>query len=65
MNLSTSDELELFSKELQRYMSPDVLEQLARNAGFVKRKSKSRAQDLVSLCIWLSQNIAHTSLTQL
>ncbi|AJQ62391.1 hypothetical protein SD98_29325 (plasmid) [Bacillus thuringiensis serovar morrisoni] len=40
MNLSISDELELFSKELQRYMSPDALEQLAKNVGFVKRKSK-------------------------
>ncbi|KYG34447.1 hypothetical protein AZF08_08545 [Bacillus gaemokensis] len=57
MNLSIFDELELFSKELQRYMSPDALEQLARNVGFVKRKSKYRAQDLVALCIWLSQNI--------
>ncbi|OSM10996.1 transposase [Bacillus toyonensis] len=28
MNLSISDELELFSKELQRYMSPNALEQL-------------------------------------
>lgn len=65
MNLSISDELELFSKELQRYMSPDALEQLAKNVGFVKRKSKYRAQDLVALCIWLSQNIAHTSLVQL
>lgn len=51
MNLSIFDELELFSKELQRYMSPDALEQLAKNVGFVKRKSKYRAQDLVALCI--------------
>jgi len=65
MNLSISEELELISKELQRYMSPDALEQLAKKVGFVQRKSKYRAQDLVALCIWLSQNIAHTSLTQL
>ncbi|MDZ5609127.1 IS4 family transposase [Bacillus pseudomycoides] len=65
MNLSIFDELELFSQELKRYMSPDALEKLAKNVGFVKRKSKYRAQDLVALCIWLSQNIAHTSLTQL
>ncbi|MGV2526451.1 UNVERIFIED_CONTAM: IS4 family transposase, partial [Bacillus thuringiensis] len=65
MNLSIFDELELFSQELKRYMSPDALERLAKNVGFVKRKSKYRAQDLVALCIWLSQNIAHTSLTQL
>ncbi|MEB9432697.1 IS4 family transposase, partial [Bacillus cereus] len=49
MNLSILDELELFSKELQRYMSPYVLEQLAREIGFVQRKSKYRAQDLVAL----------------
>ena len=34
MNLSTSDELQLFSKELQQHMSPHALEQLARKAGF-------------------------------
>ncbi|WP_276568554.1 hypothetical protein [Bacillus thuringiensis] len=27
VNLSISDELELFSKQLQQYMSPDALEQ--------------------------------------
>lgn len=30
MNLSITDELQLFSKELQRNMSPHALEQLAR-----------------------------------
>ncbi len=65
MNLSTFDKLELFSKELQRYMSPGALEQLAREIGFVQRKSKYRAQDLVALCVWLSENIANASLTQL
>ncbi|PFO27182.1 IS4 family transposase, partial [Bacillus thuringiensis] len=65
MNLSTFDKLELFSKELQRYMSPGALEQLAREIGFVQRKSKYRAQDLVALCVWLGENIANTSLTQL
>ena len=65
MNLSISDELELFAEELQRYMSPHALDQLARKIGFVQRRSKYRAQDLVALCVWLSQNIANTSLTQL
>ncbi|PGE94245.1 IS4 family transposase [Bacillus pseudomycoides] len=65
MNLSISDELQLFSKELQRHKSPHVLDQLAREIGFVQRKSKYRAQDLVALCVWLSENIANTSLTQL
>jgi hypothetical protein len=65
MNLSTFDELELFSKELQRFMSPGALEQLAREIGFVQRKSKYRAQDLVALCAWLSEDIASASLAQL
>ncbi|MBJ8205769.1 IS4 family transposase, partial [Bacillus cereus] len=65
MNVSVSDKLRLFSEELQRLMSPNTLEQIAREIGFVRRKSKYRAQDLVALCVWLSQNIAHTSLAQL
>ncbi|MDR6999613.1 hypothetical protein J2Y67_002063 [Neobacillus niacini] len=65
MNLSISEELYLFSQELHRYMSPQALEQLAKKIGFVQRKSKYRAQDLVALCVWLSQKVAHTSLTQL
>jgi hypothetical protein len=35
MNLSAFNKLELFSKELQRYMSPHALEQLTRERGFV------------------------------
>lgn len=65
MYFSIQDELQLYSQELQRYMLPDALEQLAKNIGFVKRKSKYRAQDLVALCVWLSQNVARSSLTQL
>lgn len=56
MNLSILDELELFFKELQRYMSPHVLEQLAREIGFVQRKSKYRAQDLVALWVLLQSS---------
>ncbi|GLV66718.1 hypothetical protein Bmyc01_53870 [Bacillus mycoides] len=47
MNLSISDELQLFSKELQQHMPQHALDQLARKVGFVQRKSKYRAQDLV------------------
>ncbi|PQZ45273.1 IS4 family transposase [Bacillus sp. MYb209] len=65
MNLSVSDELELLSQELYQYMSSHALEHLAREVRFVQRRSKYRAEDLVALCVWLSQNIAHTSLTQL
>ncbi len=43
MILSISDELQLFSEELQRHMSPHALEQLAKDIGFVQRRSKYRA----------------------
>ncbi|MDJ1476914.1 IS4 family transposase [Bacillus sp. LS15-K4] len=65
MNLSILDELQPIAEELQRHMSPHVLEHLAKEKGFVQRKSKYQAQELVALCVWLSQQVASTSLTQL
>lgn len=65
MNLSLLDDLNLFSQELQQYFSPQALQQLAKEVGFVQRTSKYRAQELVALCVWLSQKVANTSLTQL
>lgn len=65
MNLSIQDEFQLFAKELQRYLSPHILQQLAQETGFVKRKSKYGARDLAALCIWISQHVASDSLTQL
>ncbi|SFD52786.1 hypothetical protein SAMN05428981_101776 [Bacillus sp. OV194] len=60
-----SDELTLFSQELQSSLSPQALQQLAKKVGFVQRSSKYQAKDLVALCVWLSQKVANTSLTQL
>ncbi|EAO57036.1 hypothetical protein bthur0014_64190 [Bacillus thuringiensis IBL 4222] len=40
MTLSIQDEFHLFAEELQRYLSPSILQQLAQETGFVKRKSK-------------------------
>ncbi|SDE69339.1 hypothetical protein SAMN04487767_13139 [Bacillus wiedmannii] len=54
MTLSIQDEFQLFAKELQRYLSPHILQQLAQETGFVKRKSKYGALDLAALCIWIS-----------
>ncbi|MED1671921.1 IS4 family transposase, partial [Brevibacillus laterosporus] len=59
------DELQLFSQELQRCLVPEALEELAREAGFTKRKSKYQSQELVALCVWLSQKVASTSLMKL
>ncbi|WYW97236.1 hypothetical protein V8V52_29540 (plasmid) [Bacillus mycoides] len=58
MNLSIQDEFHLFAEELQRHLSPDTLQQLAQETGFVKRKSKYGARDLAALCIWISQHVA-------
>ncbi|MEN1935160.1 IS4 family transposase [Paenibacillus sp. 102] len=65
MNLSIQDEFHLFAEELQRYLSPHILQQLAQETGFVKRKSKYGAQDLAALCIWISQHVASSSLNRL
>ncbi|WP_235713370.1 IS4 family transposase [Bacillus mycoides] len=65
MSVSVSDELQLFAQEIQSFLSPNTLRNLARDVGFVQRTSKYQAKDLVALCVWVSQNVAKTSLTQL
>ncbi|MET3322355.1 UNVERIFIED_ORG: hypothetical protein ABIC97_005491 [Peribacillus simplex] len=65
MSREISDELTLFSQELQRSLSPEALQELAKKVGFVQRTSKYQAKDLIALCVWLSQKVASTSLTQL
>ncbi|PET94911.1 IS4 family transposase [Bacillus cereus] len=65
MSVSVSDELQLFAQEIQSLLSPNTLQNLARDVGFVQRTSKYRAQDLIALCVWISQSVAKTSLTQL
>ncbi|MGY3314399.1 hypothetical protein ACV242_002895 [Peribacillus simplex] len=58
-------ELKFFAQELQRSLSPLVLKEIAKQVGFVQRSSKYQADELIALCVWLSQEIASTSLTQL
>ena len=65
MDLSLSEEFDLFSQELQRFLSPSVLQKIAKQVGFVQRSSKYQAGELMALCVWLSQEVASTSLTQL
>jgi len=65
MSISVSDELQLFAQEFQRFLSPNILRDLAKDVGFVQRTSKYQAQELVALCVWMSQQVASTSLTQL
>ncbi|AIK39350.1 transposase DDE domain protein [Bacillus pseudomycoides] len=65
MSISVSNKLQLFAQEIQSLLSPNTLQNLARDVGFVQRTSKYRAQDLIALCVWISQSVAKTSLTQL
>ncbi|MDR4340385.1 IS4 family transposase, partial [Bacillus cereus] len=55
MNLSIQDELQLFSEELYRHLTPSLLEELAKELGFVKRKRKFSGNELATICIWVSQ----------
>jgi len=55
MSFSVSDEMNLFSQELQNYLSPSSLQQLAKEVGFVQRTTKYQAQELIVLCVWFSQ----------
>ncbi len=65
MNMHQKQELSLFAEELYRYMSPATLNQLAIEAGGMKRKRKCHGHHFLSLCVWLNQKVATTSLTQL
>ncbi len=66
MNLSIQDELQLFSEELYRHLTPSLLEELAKELGFVKRKTKSfSGNELATICIWVSQRTASDSLVRL
>ncbi|SCC34849.1 Transposase [Bacillus cereus] len=51
MKLSIQDEFYLFAEELQRYLSPLILQKLGQETGFVKRKSKYGTRDLAALCV--------------
>jgi hypothetical protein len=65
MNNRKDCDLSLFAKELRRYMSPAVLNQIAIETGSMKRKRKCYGYHFLSLCVWLNQKIATTPLTQL
>ena len=65
MNRILSHELYLFAQKLRDCLSPAVLQDIAKRVGFVKRKSKYQANELIALCIWLSQEVGSTSLSQL
>ncbi|MGF9992217.1 IS4 family transposase [Bacillus mycoides] len=65
MNLSIQGELQLFARELHKYLTPSFLERLARELDFVQRKRKFSGHDLATICVWISQQVASDSLVRL
>jgi len=45
MSISVSDELQLFAQEIQSFLSLNILQDLARDVGFVQRTSKYQILD--------------------
>ncbi|SCM90479.1 Genomic scaffold, HK38JLX01AL476_right [Bacillus mycoides] len=52
-------------EELQRFVTPVFLEELAREIGFIKQKRKFSGSDLATICIWISQRVASEPLVRL
>ncbi|MED4513850.1 IS4 family transposase, partial [Bacillus cereus] len=48
MNLSIQEELQPFAEELQRYITPVFVEELARDIEFIKLKRKFSGSDLAT-----------------
>ncbi|MEK4584779.1 MULTISPECIES: IS4 family transposase [Bacillus] len=65
MNLSIQEELQPFAEELQRYITPEFLEELAKEMRFVKRKRQFSGSDLATICILISQRVDNDPLVRL
>ncbi len=65
MSISVSDEFQLFAKELYEHLTPSLLENLARELGFVQRKRKFLGHDLATICIWISQRVSIDSFSKI
>lgn len=63
--LTVKEVLDVLGQELHRTFSPSHLTQLARKSGFIQRESKCTAQDFVSLCVFLDDDVATTRLSRL
>ena len=64
MNLSIQEELHSFAEELRRYITPEFLEELAREVKFVRENANFQDQ-LATICIWISQRVASDPLVRL
>jgi hypothetical protein len=65
MNLSIQDELQLFSEELYRHLTPSLFGRTRKRIRFCKKKRKFSGNELATICIWVSQRTASDSLVRL
>lgn len=60
MNPIILNELNLFAQELQYFLSRVVLQDIAKQVGFVQRSSKYQVNELFALCVRLvKKSLAH------
>ncbi|MFJ1139268.1 IS4 family transposase, partial [Bacillus thuringiensis] len=65
MSLSIQEKLRRYSQDMYRHLSLFLLEELAKELGFVKRRRKISGKELGTICIWVSQRTASDSLVRL
>ncbi|MBU3188940.1 IS4 family transposase [Clostridium bowmanii] len=58
-------DIKLFADELKLCFSKEEIEEVARETGFVKRKSKTRAWEYVCLCCFMDVDVASNTLVTL
>ncbi|MDQ0270983.1 hypothetical protein J2S17_002869 [Cytobacillus purgationiresistens] len=59
MNPIISSELTLFAQEIQRFLSPIVLKEIAKKVGFVQRSSKYQADELIVVFGSAKKSLVH------
>ncbi|WP_264174423.1 IS4 family transposase [Clostridium tagluense] len=64
-NLKLDGDIKIFADELKLCFSKEELEEVARETGFVKRKSKTRAWEFVCLCCFMDVEVANNTLVTL
>ncbi|MBU3130694.1 IS4 family transposase, partial [Clostridium tagluense] len=64
-NLKLDGDIKLFADELKLCFSKDEIEEVARETGFVKRKSKIEAWEFVCLCCFMDVEVANNTLVTL
>ncbi|MCB2312721.1 hypothetical protein LGL55_15715 [Clostridium tagluense] len=63
--LKLDGNIKLFAEELKLCFSKDDIEEVARDTGFVKRKSKTCAWEFVCLCCFMDVDVANNTLITL